>query len=155
PDDDFLFGGPGADTLSGGTGFDAVSYGGAATPVTVTLDGNPNDGTSGEHDNVNPSVEEMIGGSAGDRPNGDRQASPLIGEGGDDVLVGGGGNDVLWPGAGNDTLSGGPGVDTVSFADSIAPVSVSLAAGTADGDGPDSIAGVERLRGSPWDDHLI
>jgi len=62
---------------------------------------------------------------------------------------------VLWPGAGNDTVAGGPGLDAVSFADSIAPVSASLSAGTASGAGHDAIAGVERLRGSRSDDHLI
>jgi Ca2+-binding RTX toxin-like protein len=48
----------------------------------------------------------------------------------------------------------GAGARRRSFADSIAPVSASLSAGTASGAGHDAIAGVERLRGSRSDDHL-
>src|SRR4051812_27891927 len=71
--DDTLVGGDGGDDLSGGAGTDTVSYDGVSAPVTVTLDGVPNDGAAGEGDNVGSNlgdVENEVGGDGDDHLNG-------------------------------------------------------------------------------------
>jgi Ca2+-binding RTX toxin-like protein len=154
PGNDTLIGSAGSDSFSGGAGVDTVSYADAATGVIVKLDGLSNDGAPGEHDNVEPNMERVIGGNGDDHLTGSDLANTLVGAAGVDVLSGLGGNDVLEPGTGDDTSNGGPGSDTVSFADSAHPVSAGIGNGAASGDGADALAGVERLRGSVFDDHL-
>ena len=45
------------DTLSGGAGRDTADYSTRTEPLTIDLDGKPDDGESGEHDNVLPGTE--------------------------------------------------------------------------------------------------
>jgi Ca2+-binding RTX toxin-like protein len=101
---DLLFGNKGSDTIRGGSGFDATFYQGRSTPVIVTEDGRPNDGSpsSGERDNVYPDVEKIVGGNAGDH---------LTGGPGPNVLIGGPGNDHLDGGGGRNRCNGGPGIN--------------------------------------------
>jgi len=54
-----------------------------------------------------------------------------------------------------EAVVGGPGDDTVSFADAAHEIVANLGPGSATGDGPDVIAGVERMLGSPLGDRLI
>jgi Ca2+-binding RTX toxin-like protein len=128
---DVMVGGAGADTFVGGPGTDTVSYARDPLPVSVAVDGQANDGATGEGDNVGFDVETVIGGNGDDTLNGGDAPHTLIGGPGDDVLVGGntddtlnggggndrlvggGGNDTLQGGAGNDQLDGGEGNDTV------------------------------------------
>jgi Ca2+-binding RTX toxin-like protein len=73
-------------------------------------------------------------------------------------LSGGLGNDVLRGGAGNDVMDGGAGgSDTVDYADATAGVTVSLAVSAAQamgGGGADTIANMENLVGSNFNDTL-
>lgn len=87
----------------------------------------------------------------------------LFGEDGNDTLTGGSRNDDLYGGpgddlltgnGGNDLIDGGAGSDTASFAGAAGPVSVSLAAGTATGQGTDTLTGIEHVIGSPFADLL-
>ena len=87
----------------------------------------------------------------------------LKGAGGDDVLTGKGGNDKLAGGAGNDSLTGGKdddklngqgGTDLAGFASAPTQVIVDLVAGTATGEGTDTLAAVEDVIGSPSSDTL-
>ncbi len=87
----------------------------------------------------------------------------LLGDGGNDRIVagpgsddlrGGGGNDLLVPGPGDDAMAGGSGADTASFVTSLLAVTADLGAGTASGDGADTLTLVERLLGSDHDDVL-
>lgn len=111
---DTLFGGPGADVLIGGAGaFDVVSYEGLASPVSVTIDDLPNDGASGEGDNVSPTVEVFIGGNGNDFLRGSGKPNILIGGPGNDTLEGGGGNDTLIGNSGRDLLMGQGGNDAL------------------------------------------
>jgi Ca2+-binding RTX toxin-like protein len=75
------------------------------------------------------------------------------GEGTDD-LFGGQGNDRLDGGAGDDWLDGGVGADTLIFSFASAGVDVDLVAGTATGDGFDTVRNFEHIRGSEFDDIL-
>jgi Ca2+-binding RTX toxin-like protein len=104
--DDVLQGGPGNDVLGGGQGndivdggmgadeivgdedLDAVTYASRTTPVTVTPgNGAADDGIAGETDNVDGSVENVVGGLSGDRLSGHADVQ--------NILVGGPGDDVL------------------------------------------------------------
>lgn len=123
---DTLDGGTGSDAISGGTGSDLVSYSDRTADLSLTLDGIANDGAAGELDNLDVSVDMLLGGSGADLiAGGAASSNPYVfyGNGGNDTLVGGlgadrlvggGGNDSLAGGAGNDTLLGSRGKDTMS-----------------------------------------
>ena len=63
------------------------------------------------------------------------------------------GNDTVHGGSGNDALVG-TGASIASYADAPGPVSVDIGAGTATGDGTDTLSGIENVVGSPFADHL-
>src|SRR5207302_426400 len=69
-------------------------------------------------------------------------------------ISGGDGIDRVIPGAGSSTLEGGLGFDWISFLTSRHPVQIDLAAGTASGDGNDTLAGFEGVFGSNEGDVL-
>jgi Ca2+-binding RTX toxin-like protein len=114
----------GRDTLVGGPGIDTVSYEYREEGLTISLDGEPNDGADGEMDNVGADIENVIGGLRSDR---------IVGNDLDNSLRGGTlsyqdpvGNapDHCWPapdihGIGSDTIEGGAGNDTISANDGI------------------------------------
>ncbi len=114
---DRLDGGLGADTLDGGAGHDVADYSLRTSPVGVSLDGDRNDGEASENDAVLSSVEEILGGSAGDVLAGNDAGNVLRGGAGDDNLSAGAGDDVLDGGAGDDTLRGGAGADSFAGGD--------------------------------------
>jgi hypothetical protein len=123
-----------ADTVDGGPGFDQIPYAGGdynrgvGDTVSVTVDGQANDGEPGEADNV-IAVEKfrvtadqvtVVGSDAADDIFVEADASTIRGLGGNDRLVGydgadtidgGDGDDYLEGGFGNDVLDGGAGVD--------------------------------------------
>lgn len=121
--EDSLAGNEGADVLAGGRGRDLVTYGGPDA-VSVSLDGNANDGATNapagpsEGDNV-LSAENITGGDGNDVLTGSQAVNTLTGGNGDDVLDGGGGDD---------TLDGRGGFDIASYASRGAdePVTASL-----------------------------
>jgi Ca2+-binding RTX toxin-like protein len=138
---DFVLAGPGADTVFGRRGNDRL-YGGPATDYLG----------SGLGDDT------LDGGPGGD--------DQVIGGVGNDHLSGGPGDgDVLEGDYGTDSIDGGPGVeDTASFAmagtggtasGTSNGVDVDLATGTADGDGSDTVSGIEDVVGSPFADTLV
>jgi Ca2+-binding RTX toxin-like protein len=100
PGDDQLNGGPAGDTqdpdiLLGGDGTDTADFRDRSAPLKIDLDGTPDDGQSGEHDNVEADVERVIGGSDDDTLVGSDAANFLDGRNGDDRLYGVGGDDTL------------------------------------------------------------
>ena len=123
-----------ADVVDGGEGFDTIpnvdaDYNrGNDDDVSVTLDGQANDGERSEGDNV-IAVEKfsvtadhatVVGSDAAEDIFVDANSSTISGLGGNDRLVaydgsdtieGGAGDDFLEGGFGNDVLDGGPGVD--------------------------------------------
>ncbi len=96
-------------------GVDTVDFGdNRSTGVTVSLDGAPNDGTtgSGENANVLATAENLIGTSGADNLTGSAANNVISGLAGDDTLSGLGGNDTLVGGTGSDIQIGGDGNDT-------------------------------------------
>jgi Ca2+-binding RTX toxin-like protein len=110
----------GGDTFNGGLGIDTVDYSARlVSGVVVTMDGTAaNDGFSGELDDVNADVENVIGTAQVDNITGNALGNTITGGLGADILNGGAGDDIFNEGAltsGADTISGGTGVDTVDY----------------------------------------
>ena len=124
---DNLWGFSGSDVLNGGGGFDWVLYRGAPGPVTLDLSAGS---ATGEGTDMLSAIEGVVGSRF------------------DDVLTGGDANNTFQAEDGNDTIDGGGGVDFASFFLSPAPVTVDLAAGTATGEGTDTLTGIENVFGS-------
>jgi hypothetical protein len=98
----------------------------------------------------------------------------LEGGSGDDVITAFGGNDIIRTGGGSDAIcagdgedvvdtgggsaddqaDGGPGIDELTYESAPNPVVVDLGAGTATGNGTDTVLGFEDLTGSDSDDTL-
>ncbi|MPZ24234.1 MAG: hypothetical protein GEU28_11990 [Dehalococcoidia bacterium] len=77
----------------------------------------------------------------------------IRGRGGDDVICGLGGNDLIAGNEDSDTVNGGPGRDRALYGGT-PPVNVNLAAGTAIGQGNDTLIAIEDASGSSGDDGL-
>lgn len=148
--------GTGPDDIVGGNGRDTVDYSARSGALTITLDsGAEDDGESGEMDDI-VTVEDVLGGSAGDDITGNGSENYLAGGDGEDILTGGLGNDTLEGGAGGDTLEGDDGNDTASYENAPADVNASLSVGSGSGgeaSGDDFFA-IENLRGSDYADVL-
>ncbi len=65
--DDLLPADPGADTLNGGAGRDTADYSVRGEALGISLNGAPDDGAAGEHDNVRDDVEALHSGSGNDQ----------------------------------------------------------------------------------------
>jgi Ca2+-binding RTX toxin-like protein len=104
------------DDLGGGDGIDIADFRQRTEPLTIDLDGDADDGESGEGDNVQTDVENVIGGSKGDTLTGSSAANVLDGRDGEDTIEGLGEDDTLLGGVNDpsgDNLSGGSGNDTM------------------------------------------
>jgi len=163
--DDRHEGGPGSDTIDMSEAYQAV--------VSLISDTARSESTG--LDALNE-VENASGSEGNDVMTGDFDANELYGRGGQDVLRGLAGNDVLRGGFNDfvpdlvDSLSGGPGDDLldggapgeetdnrdeVDFTGSDIPVVVDLTAGTATGEGNDTLVRVEDVIGSAGNDVLL
>ena len=126
---DTYFHEPGADVLNGGDGIDRVTYvdedpnTGDPLTITVTLDGQANDGAPGENDNTQ--VDDVTVFSFAFPPG----SANLTGDAGTNQLNGDEGNDTINGGAGNDFLAGNSGDDTITANDGFAD-RVSCGSGT-------------------------
>ena len=153
---DLLIGMAGNDTLDGASspvGGDGVAYPYATGPVMVDLDQHQASGADGFDTVLN--IESVSGGPFGDLLRGDPADNSLHGEGGNDQIFGNTGNDEMVGGPGNDSLNGQGGIgDLIGYNLATTGVTVNLAAGSATGDGTDSITGVENAVGSAFADTL-
>ncbi|MFZ9413290.1 MAG: beta strand repeat-containing protein, partial [Alphaproteobacteria bacterium] len=142
---DVLSGRGGNDRLVGGAGSDTADYGYLATGFTATLNSS---GTStvtadaGDTD-ILTDIENITGGSRGDR---------LVGDAAVNVLDGGAGDDTLRGVAGNDTLLGGADSDTADYGYLVAGFAATLSSSgtttvTAAAGDTDVLASVENIIG--------
>jgi Ca2+-binding RTX toxin-like protein len=167
-------GGPGDDILVGQGDDDwpdRVSYASAPGPITANLEsgvvtGYGTDTVTGFTDFVASDHGDTIlgaggsvdlyGGAGDDVMRAGLRAgkgNALFGDEGDDRLYGTGGSDPFFPGLGDDYIDGGLGRDSVTF--EFGPIWASLSDGRAEGEGSDTLIGVESLGGSPYDDTLV
>jgi len=103
----------GADTIIGGPDIDTMSYASRTANVTVTLNGSADDGLSGEGDNVQATVENVVGGFGADKLTGSSLNNTLTGGPGNDTLAGKGGADTfLMRDGSSDSAAGGGGTDS-------------------------------------------
>ena len=119
-------------------------------PADVDLDGDDNTYEGGDEDsriNGRGGDDNLSGGGGRDK---------ITGGTGNDILDGGADNDRLRGGEGADTLLGGEGRDTAVYSRSGSGVNVSLELGLGSGGSAegDTLAEVENLVGSDYDDVL-
>ena len=113
--------GDGADTIAGGDGLhDLVDYSARTGSVSVSLDGSPTDGQTGEGDDVRSNLEQAMTGSGDDSLVGNAWGNDLRGWTGDDEVSGGDGDDMIDGGVGFDTLDGNAGANTCLNGESVA-----------------------------------
>lgn len=148
----------GDDTIDGREGGDAVAYWLASGAVTADLAARQGS-APGEGTDAFSNVEGLLGSVGfGDDLRGDDGNNLIDGDGGNDDLSGLEGNDWLVGGPGNDTIDGGEGTydlvdySNTAFLEVVAAVTVDLSAGTARGQGNDTIAGTEATKGSSLND---
>jgi hypothetical protein len=112
--DDRLWGHAGADSIRGGPGSDSFYASGGTAGVTIVPDDQPNDGASGEGDDVGGDVENFTTGTGDDYVVGTAAGNRIETGEGDDTVLAGAGPDEIHPGfAGADTVDGGPGGDSI------------------------------------------
>jgi Ca2+-binding RTX toxin-like protein len=132
-DRDGLWGGGGNDHLDGGPGEDFASF--FLSPAGVTA--NLTTGTAtGEGADTLTNIEDLAGSKH------------------DDTFTGTAESNVFWSSLGNDTLDGGTGTDTISYEFSETAVTANLVAGTATGEGSDTLTAMEDVIGGPFADDL-
>lgn len=85
---------------------------------------------------------------------GDVGNDTFTGGAGNDVYAGFEGDDVYLSSAGNDDFQGGSGTDTLNFSAVSNAISVDLAAGTATGDGNDTLSSVENINTGSGADNI-
>ncbi|MFL6632849.1 MAG: beta strand repeat-containing protein [Massilia sp.] len=139
--DDTLQGGAGNDTLTGGLGNDTYYVDSAGDVVAEDVGA----GT----DTVNSTLAAYTLGA-------DVEYGRIAATGAAS-LTGNALANTLYAGAGDNVLDGAGGADTVSYADAKAAVTVSLAVTTAQatgGSGTDTLASIDNLTGSTYDDRL-
>ncbi|MCK6434024.1 MAG: S8 family serine peptidase [Burkholderiaceae bacterium] len=150
--DDDLQGYTGDDRLEGGAGLDVAWYSEAGAGVWIDLEAGTARG--GDGNDTLTGIEGFGGSDHDDEALGSAQSNLLWGGGGNDRLVGRGGDDVLSGDAGDDQLEGDGGYDYASFTLAASAVVVDLNQGTADGDGHDTLRGIEGVLGSMFADTL-
>jgi Ca2+-binding RTX toxin-like protein len=150
---DTLHGGDGNDTIfagtdagdmvDGGPGTDLVSYAGAATGVTIDLNG-------GAATDTVTNVENATGGLVADSITGDGSANVLTGGPGADTVSAGAGDDLIVSDAtARDIIDGGADTDRVSYAGVGTAVTVDFRSAAG---GTDSLTNVENATGGANDD---
>jgi Ca2+-binding RTX toxin-like protein len=136
-----------SDGNTGSQGIGGTLSATASSFVHIVAGGQTLIGTSGNN--------ALTGGAGNDSLSGLNGNDTLNGSAGDDTLNGGAGDDILIGGSGYNELIGGPGMDTASYATAAAAVDVFLYLGDAYGAGADTLAGIEHLIGSGFNDLLI
>lgn len=145
----FILGGSGSDDLEGAGGFDVVLYMTSTQAVDVDLSTGV---ASSDANDALANFEGVVGSDFNDTVTGNDGRNLLFGRGGRDTITGAAGNDYIAAGTGADSIDGGADLDIADFDERA--VTVDLGAGTAVGEGADTVAGIEGVRGSPFDDTI-
>jgi Ca2+-binding RTX toxin-like protein len=150
----FLVPSLGDDEVRGAGGFDYAIFWFSENPVNANLTSGTATGEGS--DTLANDVEGLFGSILGnDTLTGDNKDNFLGGDSGNDTLDGGGGDDWLQGGGGNDSMEGGTGAyDLADFSTSFAAVAANLVNSTATGEGNDTLANLEGLYGSAFNDAL-
>jgi Ca2+-binding RTX toxin-like protein len=141
--DDTFAGRGGADTIIGSVGNDTAEYENAPAGVVVNLASG--EVTGGDGNDTLSAIEALVGSSHDDDLTGNGEANSLAGRLGKDVLAGAGGDD---------TLDGGEDEDTADYSAAPVGVTADLGAGSATGEGGDTLTAIENLIGSELADVL-
>lgn len=152
-DDQFneLLGGEGDDSLVGDAGLDLLR-GDAGDDV---LDGGSNNDVAVFADSEGPvDVDLGAGSSTGNGADNILGVEAVFGSDHDDTIEGDEGDNYLFGSGGNDVITGGGGFDYAVYWRAPNGVTADLAAGTATGEGDDTLAGISGLIGSDFDDTL-
>lgn len=162
----------GADVYDGGPGTDSLSYENRTNPITIKMNRLADDGEN-EKDDVQDTIETIIGGAGADTINGGDNDNTIVGGPGNDILSGGGGDDMFVETdmqQGSDVVNGGAGSDTIDYSERPTKLEVTLcipmqascnqgACGCAADDGEanerDVMANVENIYGGRGDDLLV
>lgn len=129
----------------------AVAAGATCNGAPVTISGSP-----GRDRLRGTARDDVIHAGAGD--------DVVLGRGGNDLVCGGAGDDrvfgdddvdVVAGGPGNDFLDGGPGHDVASYASAERGVRIDLRGPAANGEGHDSLDGIESAAGGGGDDVIV
>ncbi len=166
---DSVEGGGGNDTITGGKGPDKLAGGAGDDYINGEQGSDTIEGGAGDDnllgDKGNDSIDggegnDFIEGGPGDEKllEGGPGTDTIYGAAGSDNIDGGPGDgDIVRGDAGTDTLDGGEGAqDIVSYESATrGGVQINLAAGTAKGDGHDTITGFEDAVGSPQADTIV
>jgi Ca2+-binding RTX toxin-like protein len=147
-----LLGGPGNDTLVGGRGNDVIEGGDGDD----TLDGGPGELNVVTYARATTAVTiNLSTGTASGWGNDTLAAfSVIVGTGFNDSLTGGNRRETFLPGAGDDIVTSFGPPDSVDYSDSAFAVTVDIDAGTATGDGNDTLVDIPSATGSPFNDSL-
>ena len=131
---DFMVGEGGNDTLIGEGSTDIVGYEYAPEPVVADIAAGT---ATGDGSDALEGIDIVFGSYEWD--------DQLMGDDGDNAFHGYGGND---------TIDGRGGTDMYTFSQAPGPVVADLVTGEATGEGEDSLAGIEDVIGSTFDDEL-
>jgi Ca2+-binding RTX toxin-like protein len=154
-DNDVISGGPNDDRIGGGPGTaDVADYSEALSGVEANL---PAEIARGEGEDQVVGIEDVTGSEFDDALYGNEHSNSLLGFAGNDTLLGNQGPDFLQPAEGDDTVNGGGESDVVDyfFTEVEGPLAIDLTAGTASGQGNDTLISVEAAGGGPFDDVII
>ncbi len=134
--DDSFYGSEGSDTIDGQDGIDVLTFKGFSEGVTVNL--STGQAITSYGTSVISDVEDIEGSAFSDSLTGNSENNQIQGFGG------------------ADTINGSGGFDTVVYFDATSAVNVNLSTGVVSGgSGSDSLASIERVLGSRFNDVLI
>lgn len=147
--DDVIVGLKGADNIKGKGGDDLICSGDGDDWILS--------GSGDDRVKAGPDIDDIHGGPGDDEIHaGAGPAEGVYGEDGHDQLFGDAGTeDYLFGGRGDDAMDGGNGADVLMFPDAARGIHVDLAAGTATGQGQDTVTSAETVIGSIHDDVMF
>ena len=126
-------------------------YSSAPAPVTVNL----GSGTAtGEGTDTLVAVTGVFGSDFDDSLTGAATSDIMAGQGGNDTIAGGAQIDVVEGGEGADVIDGGADLDATSYFTAQNPIVADLITQKVDGQGKDTLSGIESVGGSDFGDDI-